>query len=276
METLEDVYDALLSDTRMAVGGAVSGPGPEDLGSVAEEIQDAFEGLALCNLLVRYDAHKYREDLVHSARARIWFLEQCAREGLDAPERAVSRTPALFAALCARHDALAADLVASGPGAWIPEGEYEDDFCYVGFLSHAFADAAAEAGLPAPAALVERYERVANGARDPRLDVCRAFQARDESAFRDAFEGVLDAHTAWVAALTPDRLSDPVFRVRQHVSIEAIALLHLAERVGWSLEEDYVYCPRPARLGPTDAWPDDLFRQIDRLAAEYRRSHPPS
>ena len=59
------------------------------------------------------------------------------------------------------------------------------------------------------------------------------------------------------------RLINFGFVPRSEVFVEGLALLRLAERLGFELRDDYPMCPGIARLRPGKPFPDDMFPEIE-------------
>jgi hypothetical protein len=257
MEPLADAYAALLEDAREGVGAAAWGPHASEAGGLYESLVDAFEGLAHANALLHFDAEQVRADFTFAAGARRQFLQLCARDGVRPREFALSRTHALFCAVAARDDALAADLVRLGPTAWTDGAEYEDDFCFhaaVARLAVPTADA-----LPPLDALLARL--LAVGGPAPRLDAVRALADGDAPAFRDAFLARLDERALFRDELYEHRRDQPLFLTSRHVFTEGLALLALAESRGIAMPDVYAFCPEVARLSPAPPV-RDLFADL--------------
>lgn len=274
IEPLAETYASLLDRAEERIGQAAYGPDAGEAGPVYEDLGDTFEGLAACNLLLELDTEQFRTDLIYSAGAREQFLRLCAHAGAEPLHRALSRTGALFCALAVRDAALAARLVRLGPAEWLPDGEYEDDFCY-----HAVV---ATLAAPAEAAfapdLLDRFARVLDGRPSPRLNVCRAFADDDPAAFAVAFEDLLLAHERWAEENEAPRRDQPTFLASRLVFVEGLALIALAGARGWPPPDETPLCPVPARLEPSTAPVPDLYREIERLAAGSRRDRglPPT
>lgn len=270
MKSLSETYDALLDDARDGVGAAAYGPSADEAGPLYESLVDAFQGLALCNLLQHYDAGQFRTDLVFAAGARRQFLQLCLRDGAAPAARALSRTEALFCAVAARDAALAAHLVQIGPTDWMPGAEYEDDFCYHALVAHA-AVPEASAALPPPAELLDRFAGVVEGLPPPRLALGSALAEGDAAAFRVAFDDLLLERAVWRDEMIPHRSNQPLFVVARDVFVEGLALLAVADALGWTMPDTYAFCPEAARLAPTAAMPADLFLDVVPFLRESRR-----
>lgn len=236
---------------------------------------ELFQAVATSRLMLEFDTEGFQKHLVFSGYGLRYLLRRCQiEETVDLCHLAISRTEAFFNVIGVGHTALAADIVARSPKKWTTDGEYEDDYCYMAFL-HRFAVEPAQADQGMLDALLKRFERSLQGAPSPRLAVCRAFLARDGSAFDVAFNELLRAHENWIDVNTKYRSFDPVFLMRSRLFVEGIALLRIAERLGFSVQAEYRFCPSIAR-GPVPAsWPSDLFVEIDHIAEEERRKRAP-
>lgn len=268
MDPLADTYAELLDAARDGVEAAAWGPAADEAGDLYEGLVDAFEGLAICNVLLYYDAEQFRTDLVFAAGARRQFLQLCHRDGVAPRHVALSRTHALFCALVARDNALAGELVRLGPAAWRRDGEYEDDFCYHAALARLAVPDASEA-LPPLDALVARLVEVAEPG--PRLALVRALVEGDADGFREAFESRLDERARFADELFPARRNQPLFVASRHVFVEGLAMLTLAEQRGWAMADEYAYCPAVARLAPRQPLPRDLFLDVVPFLSASRR-----
>ena len=132
-------------------------------------------GIAI--LLASGEQARYRECLVRSAWARLHQLRCAGALQPPARSRATSFGEGLFDALAAGHWRLAHDIAEACPPGWIPEGEYEDDFCHVRLIGLYTGDSPPEPA--AVQALLDRHAQVLDGARTPRLALGRALYARD-------------------------------------------------------------------------------------------------
>jgi hypothetical protein len=267
-ELREEVVDLLEDELSTIAGGAPV----EAIGASIERTSELFEALAIADLLLFADTERYRKNLVLSGYARRYHLRRIEREGAAGSEyRAISRSPAFVDTLAARHDALAREIAAASPRSWTQEGEYEEDYCYMQFL-HDHAAGAASGRHDELAALLDRADVALEGGEDPRILACRALLGGDGAAFLEAFDDVLREREKWVAENEVLLAHDPAFLVRSNLFVEGMALLDLARAAGFDVEPEYLYCPSIARLGPGSQWPNDLFAEVDRVAAEEREA----
>lgn len=270
MDPLPKLYDELLDEAEDGLATAAYGPDADEAGHLYEGLVDAFEGLAIGKMLLEYDAELFRDRLVYAASARRQFYQVCLRDEATPLHRARSRTDALFCAITARADAYVRDLVRLSPPGWVPDGEYEDDYCYHAIVSSEVDPDAAD--LPDIETLLGRFETALEGASSARIDVCRALAADDPAAFREAFADLLVERATWANELSVSRSDQPAFLMSRHVFVEGLALLVIAEGRGWPMPDRYAYCPEPARLGPPTAAPDDLLADIVPMMQANRRS----
>lgn len=218
-------------------------------------------GIAL--MLTTGEQSRYRETLVRAAWARLRQLGVAM--ALHDRRRATSFNEGLFAALVAGHWPLVRDIAAACPSDWVPEGEYEDDFCHYRLIGLLTGD-----DLPTTAhcqPLLDRFEQVLEGEPSARLAVDRALLARDPLAFPEAFDDFLrEEREALMEARA--RLGEPdetgaLIWMRGYVSIEALALLRLAERFEIAPPGPHPLCPPGALpVGPCPNYPDP-FAEIE-------------
>jgi hypothetical protein len=267
-ELRDEVIDLLEDELSTIAGGAPV----EAIGGSIERTSELFEALGIADLLLFADTERYRKNLALSGYARRYHLRRIEREGAAGTVyRAISRSPAFVDALAARHDALAGEIAVASPRTWTPEGEYEEDYCYMQFL-HDYATGSSPGRREELAAVLDRAEAALEGAEDPRILVCKALLEGDGAAFLEAFDDVLREREKWVAENEVLLAHDPAFLVRSNLYVEGMVLLDLARAAGFDVEPEYLYCPSIARLGPGSQWPPDLFVEVDRVAAEERHA----
>jgi hypothetical protein len=257
ISALQDNLSALLRPVRIA-----------QVGVELEEAALWFEALAICNLLIHADTDRFYENLVKSGHTRRYFLAKSAQEGNTGDyQLAISRWDSFLDAVVAGHFPLAREIVALSPDDWVRDGEYEDDFCYRRFL-HRFImppEADREARLQTD---LQRWQRWLKGQPSARLDCCAALLARDGAAFQLAFDELIAQRQAEIAKQRKTLLAaDLAFGPRSQVFIEGLALLQLAQRLGFALRPDYPLCPALARLPASRPFPDDLFPELEAARA---------
>jgi hypothetical protein len=105
-----------------------------------------------------------------------------------------------------------------------------------------------------------RWTKVLEGAPDARLDVSRALFTRDSNAFDQAVQEYLESVKRHYARLEQkELLLDEEIATEGKVSIEGLALVTLAQRLGLTTRPDYLFVPSlalpraPLTLA-ADAW----------------------
>jgi len=228
----------------------------EQLGHVYEELEEALEALACCQILVHANVAKFQEFLVWSAMTRRHFLARCRRERHDGGFHAArSRSAGVFCALAAGDPALAIEVGGLLPEATRPEGEYAEDFAYH-WLVYLLSQRAPEASLrPALKAL-----RDGDGDAE-RAAVADSLINQDAATFTSAFSGLLAAQTAAMEESIPLHEDQPSFEPRARLFVEGLALLQLAEQRGMAPAtlDHGPLCPALARVRALKQRPDDIF-----------------
>ncbi len=230
-----------------------------EVGDTFEDVAKNLEALGCCKLLLELDVDRFHRDLVWAGYARRYFLKRSQVEQHVDFHHARSRCNSFFCAIAAGDIALAAEIGALSPEAWMPDGEYEEDFAYFRFVHLLLAGA--DPGQTAP--LVEQIETV-QGKPSPRLSVVQAFQAGDAAAFEAAFTALADARNDQADAQLDAFMGDPSYRPRASVFVEGLALLRLAElrRLGPKRRE-YPRCPYAARATRVSPQPEDIFVELE-------------
>jgi hypothetical protein len=224
-----------------------------------EEFTDTMRAHALLWLLVEADPQSFFRDLTLSAQVRRQYLRRCEKEKLVNCFRACSRIEPFLDAVAGESFDLARDIAALSPADWLERDEYEDDYCFARFLYLWVASEGAERPAEPLSALLDRFEEALEGQDSARLDVCRALLAGDQQAFGEAFAALILERQEAVAALLPRTVGNPVLLLDAQVFVEGLAILRLADGLGFQTESEYPGCPRLARarreLGPV---PDTL------------------
>ncbi len=227
------------------------------IGPLCDEVCANFRTLAGCAVLFEGDTDTFCTTLLKSGVVRRYYLKRCVEEDprLRDPYRATGNGSALFDVLAARGFGLAREIAALSPGDWWEGEEYGEDFHYLNFFHRLLNDGADD---PVVLAEIDLLEGVLEGTEDGKLGTCRALSKKDQRAFDEAFELLLDARTSEIEnaeeAYTPyDALAE---QVRSQVYIEGLAILNVADWLGLKTEEEYRLCPVIARL-PAQRWLSD-------------------
>ncbi len=223
---------------------------PIKSGEEHEELSRYYRALGICLLSADADVEGFFHHLIQSALTRHHYLASVeASRGGDLRHRRASFIDPSFDAMAARQWKLAGDLFRLVAHTWTEGEEYEDDYCYAEAIRLFVANAP-----DGPGALLDRWRAVLDGGNDRRLDVAKALLARDEAAFRDALRSLIADEDAKATALSEDGsvlTDDPPFFPNRWVSVEGLALLALAERLGMNVAGLFPRCPPPARACPS-------------------------
>lgn len=220
----------------------------DQLGRLTLELSTKFRALAIMQLLTEADTDLFLHNLRRSGRTREHYLTRLAQAGmLDDHHQASGRYRPFLDALAANDIPLARRIAAASPAHFRAGHEYEDDYCYARLLACLIADP------PAPKSeidtLFQQFDAWLAGDPSPRLALCRALLARDQHAFNDAFEDLLvDFESAVDAARARGQHETDQVVAERQVSIEALAILRVAELRGLTTSSEYRYCPSLARL----------------------------
>lgn len=257
--SLRDVAEELEITINFGVEGVQKAATTEDLGDQCNAIADSYRALAICELLVDADVDAFQHHLVRSGQTRKHLLSTRRQEGnLTDPALRCSLVGPFLAALAAHHAQLAKEIAALSPQHWFRDDEYQDDYLYARFLHDLVQGVAPAAQL---AETLDRFQVALEGGPSPRLPVCRALLALDQTAFDQAFDGLLKARLAEVkAAKQTFEGESAAFQAESRVFIEGLVLLELAQQRGLATSTEYLpLCPSMARLPATKPFDSGYF-----------------
>lgn len=227
----------------------------DEHGRLVVQLGSHLRSLAIMALLAFGKTDRFHHNLIRSGRLRRDFLNRCVQLGDTGQHDFVSgMLEPLHDSLAAADWGLARQLTETAPAAFRPGHEYEDDFCVSQLLRQLLA------GTPDPAAwgaLLQRTERALGGPDHPRLLVCRAIGARDQSAFDAAFDALVQSRIDEIEEARDREPAEPPVLAQRAVFVEGLAMLQLARRAGLSTEVDYRLCPSLARVPMVEPVPED-------------------
>lgn len=234
----------------------------EPLPSLSEHAQltgqlcDQLRSLGIMVLLSSGNSDRFHHNLIRSARLRLAFLQRCIAEGrTDAHDFVAGILEPLHDAMAAADWPLAQALTLAAPAEYRPGHEYEDDHWHALALRRLLAGPAERA---AQEDTLERLARALGDPEHPRVAVLRALAEKQQGAFDDAFERLLDLRESEIAEeVQRGGLASPSTLARRHVYVEGLALLRLASRAGLTPAADYRLCPALARVPMHEPVPPD-------------------
>lgn len=228
----------------------------EQLGEVSETVIPKLRAAAIIALLAKGDPDLYYHNLMRAVRCRLQYLQQCMSRGRTSEHhQASSRLNGFLAAVAAVDFLTARQIISLSPVTWLEGHEYEDDYCFAQILHGLLAARADNERLQQ---LLDRFDRVLEGKPDARLELVKAIVARDQTAFDVALDGFIAARTAQLEEdEARHRIVEPVMMAERQIYIDGLALLQIAERLGFSLQPEYLYLPSLARVPMQKPFPGE-------------------
>jgi len=218
----------------------------EHLGSVTFEVTRKLRMVAIIMLLAHGDVDAWCHNLVRSARCRQIYLRRLRDGGIaDDHHQASGRIDPFLDAVAAAQFSWARGIAAVSLTGWLRGHEYEDDYCYAQVLHGLIAPVT---DVAAALAMLDRMAAVNDGRTEPRAAVARALVNREQQAFAEAFEALLEERTKQIDAdRQRQQIEDRLVISQRLVYVEGLALLQIADRLGLRTQRDYQYCPALAR-----------------------------
>lgn len=257
MYPLEALFDDTLDSCNFLITYILKVRNTQQIGKPCNELSSHYRVLGVCELLIEASTNDLFHHLIDSAQTRRFYLQQCIHDQhLDEPERRMSLNAPFFDALAANQFSLARVIGDLSPHTHFDDYEYEDDFLYSYFLYRFISDPTAVSEMEV---VLERWEDVLEGNEDARLDVCKAFLAKDAAAFASAFDAVIEEY---VEHLKYEQKNAYRFTDDKLVFIEGLALLRIAHTLGFPPDIDYRFCPSLARFAPVPAYIANSFPNL--------------
>jgi hypothetical protein len=261
--SLAENRDMTLESIKEGLGVVASLDPVATIGAYFESLVQGFQARGIYDLLVDVDSEALFKNLLFSAYTRRYYLQRNAAEGDTENEfLATSRTTSFFDAIAAGHPGLATEIAALSPKRWIPDGEYEDDYCYYDF----FHELLPQLPKPEPTILepiLAQFAKAAEGKLTPRYFICESLLKQDANQFADAFQSLLAEREQELKKSKLWSNDDATFAARNAVFVEGLALLWFAERIGISTQDEYLFCPQVARVSTPPPLPPDIFAAVE-------------
>ncbi|MFY2561078.1 Imm49 family immunity protein [Corallococcus terminator] len=144
---------------------------------------------------------------------------------------------------------------------WAQGEEYEEDFLFVELLMQRFF---LEAERSSCEALLVRYEQALQGTEDVRWGLVKALLEEDGAAFGAALSLYLSERRDRIQRQVKKERMPPELAVTEgYFSVEGLALVRLAERVGLETDEDYLHIPSTAREPLPASFREDSWLKLD-------------
>jgi hypothetical protein len=218
---------------------------PEDLGKLLRELCSAFELIGTAALLVDGRPDSFFLNLCRAAENWRRYLE--FRGSIPSPEVMTDSMAPLVDACAAGHWPLAAAVATQASTGRKSDTDYDDEYCYARLLievvrGRALRTPEVDEALSASAAADQ-------GLYASRLAAVGALLSGDGRAFAEAFAAAVGDRQASIdrqakmVSIDPKKLAP-----RRHLWLEGLALLRIAESVGITVADTYLFCPPLARI----------------------------
>lgn len=211
------------------------------------ELSGAYRRAAIAVLLAQADTASFANYLRESGRARVELLglAQNRSAGVDRYRKS-SLTASLLDALAAADMALARRIAELSPDAWLHDEEFEEDFCYAHVLHTLLRYPDARNELTT---LIARFENVLDGQTSPQIALCKALLNRDQPAFNDAFDELIEERRSGVDEKAKTLVvQDETFQAERALFVEGLGLLQLAKLRGLDTLDEYPMMPSLASI----------------------------
>ena len=214
------------------------------IGEICEELALYYRVSAAASLLLDLDVEQFNHMLIRSALTRVYLLRSVS-DHIKQSDRFCksSRANGFFCALAAERFDIAKDIAGLSPKR-NTQFEYEDDYDYILFL-HKFVSHSDNSTLQK---IIDQFELDLQGTKSLRLNVCKALLEENEEDFEDYFLALLND---WKQSIDYQKTSmtrdEVAFAGDQYIFVEGLALLRIAEHLGFTIQEEYDYCPKEAR-----------------------------
>lgn len=227
-----------------------------ELGETGEELSLYYRTAGIAELLLNLNVDEFHHMLIRSALTRI-FVYKKLTDAVKVNDRFCksSRAASFYDALAAGRTDLAQQIAKTAPQQK-SIFEYEDDYDYVRFLFELVNNASTETLT----ALLEQFQTDLQGDKSIRYLLCKALLEREQEDFDTFFPALLDDWTQYLDGQKESISRDEVaYAGNQHIFIEGLALLNIADSLGMTTLTGYKYCPKEARRPMSKEFPMDSF-----------------
>ena len=215
---------------------------------------DNYRIAAIGSLFLDGNGDEFRRRLAQSGRA---FARYTSLPGIQLP--LLSQARPLFDAIGAGDMGCAGDISTRLRREWARGEEYEEDHLFPEYvMQRFFLGATPEHGV----GLLDRWALALQDSEDPRLDVCRALEARDATAFEGSLDRFLADEKAQMDEDAERGMAPEIAATERHLSTLGLALVRLAELVSLSVLAEYPRIPSLARGGAPPPPNSELWREV--------------
>ena len=248
-----------LSYSNSLIDIAVSTPA-ENLGKICNDLSRYYRAIGLYDLLLHLDPPRAFYGLISSALTRLHLLRGLIRSGVsDDPEQIASFIGPFFDAVASDQPKLALEIASVSPSHWMELYEYPDDFAYARFCFSCLPLDNPDVGAGDSA--LEMFTDALEGHSDSRFDMASALHTRDEESFHEAFALFLEETRSWYDIRSEDQeyasqAYEYDFEANRWICVEGLAWIRFAKARGFTMEDEYLSCPRELMRNDTTFVPD--------------------
>jgi len=260
-EKREEIIDKIQENLSVVAGGHPM----LELGEIFEELASCFQALGSCNLLLYMDQDRFYGNLIYSGFTRRYFIKRSQIEENRSDEHlAISRNESFFDVIAAGSFGLAREIVELSPKHWISDGEYEDDFAYYYFF-HNYIQEFENSDKAKLNDILSQFEKSLEDDSSRRFNICKAFFNLEQECFQEEFNELITEREAAKEREKPLLEYDITFEPRKNIFVEGLALLNIANKVGFETQKEYQYCPSIARILAKKPLPEDIYIDVDQV-----------
>lgn len=216
----------------------------------------SFRQRGVCSLLHQGVAEPFHRNMMQSGGAFLHYLSYAP----DA-QKATSQAKPFLDAIGSCYWDCARAIAQQSRQTWNEDEEYEEDFLYARFLMECFFLGADQATLEQR--IARQDEVLKEGGSTIRLEICKSFFERDNKHFEETLVELLDERAATVEdMIAKDELPEEAWSWLRYFSSEGLALVRLAERIGFKTKPVYLHIPAIVRTAPNITFDPDAWRLL--------------
>lgn len=246
---LESMIDSKLKDLSTAQ--------KNELGPLCDELNIFYRTCGIAAILIDLDSDKFYHMLIRSGYTRLFLLEQFSGEHkMESRFCKITRSNGLFDSIAANRIDIAKEIADLSPMKWNKKFEYEDDYCFILFIHEMIKNP--ENNILE--FILQRFKGILANQSSSKYDVCFSLLERDDSSFDQSFMAMLND---WENEL--DRQAKSIgrneveFSTAKYVYIQGLALLKMAEKLGIKTKDEYLFCPKEARMKLVKPFPENGY-----------------
>ncbi len=201
----------------------------------------AYRRIAISSLLLQGLPDEFFENLFRSGRAFGFFLENAQNK----EEQTLSKMIPFFDAVAGCDEEGARKIAVHSLKRHDARMEYEDDFLHFSFLMGKFYLDVLPSELDG---MLLRWENILAGQPDFRFDLCKSLQTKDSALFETGFVALAEQVVAKARkAARFESEPEEDLATFPNVSVEGLALIRFAERLGMAVPEVLPLVPAVTR-----------------------------